>query len=254
LLLSVALIYYYHEFGALLSVIIAPSILFFITLFFVNSKLSFLNISLNYFDFTIIKNLSEYSLMALVSALLGPLVSLLIRNNIIQQLGYDNAGYWEAMLRISSYYFLFLSTILTVYFLPKLAKSVHVEETKNIFCSYFKGILPIFVFGLIVLFFARDFLIPLLFTKSFQPVSSLFFWQLIGDVLKAASLILGYQFFAKKLTKAFIITELFSLTVLWVSSTYFISVFGIKGIVIAHTITYFVYFLTLLFYFRKSIF
>jgi PST family polysaccharide transporter len=254
LLLSVALIYYYHEFGALLSVIIAPSILFFITLFFVNSKLSFFNISLNHFDFTIIKNLSEYSLMALVSGVLGPLVYILIRKNIIHQLGYINAGYWEAMLRISSYYFLFLSTILTIYFLPKLAKSVHVEETKNIFWSYFKGILPIFLFGLIVLFFLRDFLIPLLFTKSFQPVTSLFFWQLIGDVLKAASLILGYQFFAKKLTKAFIMTELFSLSVLWVSSTYFISVFGIKGIVIAHTITYFIYFLTLLFYFRKSVF
>ena len=44
LLLSVSLIYYYHEYGALLSVIIAPAILFFITLFFVNSKLSFFNI------------------------------------------------------------------------------------------------------------------------------------------------------------------------------------------------------------------
>jgi PST family polysaccharide transporter len=82
----------------------------------------------------------------------------------------------------------------------------------------------------------------------------LFFWQLIGDAFKAMSLILGYQFFAKKMTKAFIMTELFSLTVLWVSSTYFISVFGIEGVVIAHTITYFVYFLTLLFYFRKSVF
>ncbi|MGL2964783.1 O-antigen translocase [Flavobacterium sp. RSB2_4_14] len=254
LLLSVSLIYYYHEFGALLSVIIAPAILFFITLFFVNSKLYFLNISLNYFDFTIIKNLSEYSLMAVVSAVLGPLVYLLIRNNIILKLGYDNAGYWEAMLRISSYYFLFLSTILTVYFLPKLAKAVEVEETKKIFWSYFKGIFPIFLFGLIVLFSIRDFLIPILFAKSFQPVSLLFFWQLIGDAFKAMSLILGYQFFAKKMTKAFIMTELFSLTVLWVSSTYFISVFGIEGVVIAHTITYFVYFLTLLFYFRKSVF
>jgi O-antigen/teichoic acid export membrane protein len=254
LLLSVSLIYYFQVFGALLSVILAPSILFFITLFFINTKIKFIKISTKSFDFNSIKNLSEYSLMALVSSVLGPLVYLLIRNNIIQKLGYDNAGYWEAMLRISSYYFLFLSTILTVYFLPKLAKSANNLETKKIFWSYFKGIFPIFLFGLIVLFSIRDFLIPILFAKSFQPVSSLFFWQLIGDAFKAMSLILGYQFFAKKMTKAFIMTELFSLTVLWVSSTYFISVFGIEGVVIAHTITYFVYFLTLLFYFRKSIF
>lgn len=254
LLLSVSLIYYYHEFGALLSVVIAPAILFFITLFVVNSKLSFLKLSSIHFDIAIIKNLSEYSLMALVSAVLGPLVYLLIRNNIIQQLGYDNAGYWEAMLRISSYYFLFLSTMLTVYFLPKLVKAPDVSETKKIIWSYFKGILPIFLFGLVVLFFLRDFLIPILFSKSFQPVSSLFFWQLIGDTFKAMSLILGYQFFAKKLTKAFIITELFSLSILYSSSVFLTSSFGIEGVVMAHALTYSLYFIVLSIYFRKNIF
>lgn len=254
LLLSVSLIYYFQEFGALLTVILAPSILFFITLFFINTKIQFLKISNKNFDFNIIKNLLDFSLMALVSAVLGPLVYLLIRNNIILKLGYNNAGYWEAMLRISSYYLLFLSTILTVYFLPKLAKAIDVDDTKKIFWSYFKGILPVFILGLIVLYFLRDFLIPIIFTKSFQPVSSLFFWQLAGDTFKAMSLILGYQFFAKKLTKAFIITEFISLSVLWFSSNYLISVNGIIGVVMAHAFTYFVYLIVLLVYFRKSVF
>jgi PST family polysaccharide transporter len=192
--------------------------------------------------------------MTLVAAVLGPMVYLLIRNSIIQNLGYDKAGYWEAMLRISSYYLLFLSTILTVYFLPKLTKSGDNQETKKIIWSYFKGIFPLFLLGLIVLYFLKDWIIPIILTKSFQPVSGLFFWQLTGDAFKALSLILGYQFFAKKMTKAFLITELFSLTVLWVSSTYFISVFGVEGVVIAHATTYIVYFMTLLFYFRKTVF
>jgi PST family polysaccharide transporter len=254
LILSVALIYYWQEFGALLSVIIVPAFLFFITLFFINSKIAFLEVSLKHFDFYIIKNLAEYSLMTLVAAVLGPMVYLLIRNSIIQNLGYDKAGYWEAMLRISSYYLLFLSTILTVYFLPKLTKSGDNQETKKIIWSYFKGIFPLFLLGLIVLYFLKDWIIPIILTKSFQPVSGLFFWQLTGDAFKALSLILGYQFFAKKMTKAFLITELFSLTVLWVSSTYFISVFGVEGVVIAHATTYIVYFMTLLFYFRKTVF
>ncbi|WP_262887777.1 O-antigen translocase [Flavobacterium rivulicola] len=254
LLLSVALICYWQEFGALLSVIMAPAILFFITLFFVNSKIALLKVSLKEFDFAIIKNLAEYSLMTLVAAVLGPIVYLLIRNNIIQNLGYDKAGYWEAMSRISSYYLLFLSTILTVYFLPKLSKSADNQETQKVIWSYYKGIFPVFLLGLIVLYFLKDWIIPILLTKSFHPVSALFFWQLLGDAFKAMSLILGYQFFAKKMTKAFLVTELFSLTVLWVSSTYFISVYGVEGAVIAHAVTYFVYFLTLLFYFRKTVF
>ncbi len=255
LILSFVLIYKYQTFGALLAVILAPSMLFFITIYYFNSKTSLLKLfSRNYFDFSILKNLSEYSMMALVSAVIGPIIFILIRNNIIAKLGYEKAGYWEAMTRISSYYLLFLTTILAVYFLPKLAKTENNQETKSIFWSYFKHILPLFTLGLIVLFFIKDNLIAILFTKEFLPVSTLFFWQLLGDFFKAISLILGYQFFAKKLTNAFIATELFSLSILYFSSVYLISIYDIQGIVMAHALTYFVYVLILCLYFRKSLF
>ncbi|HBK83542.1 MAG TPA: hypothetical protein DDZ41_08080 [Flavobacterium sp.] len=90
-----------------------------------------------------------------------------------------------------------------------------------------------------------------MFTKEFLPISKLLVWQLIGDFFKAMSLILGYQFFAKKLSKAFIITELISLTILWFSSSYFLNFFGIEGIVMAHAFTFFTYFFILIFCFRK---
>jgi len=255
LILSFVLIYKYQTFGALLAVILAPSMLFFITLFYFNSKTSFLKLfSRNHFDVSILKNLSEYSLMALVSAVVGPIIFILIRNNIIAKLGYEKAGYWEAMTRISSYYLLFLTTILTVYFLPKLSKSENYQQTKTIFWSYFKHIIPFFILVLIMLFFVKDNLISILFTKEFLPVTTLFFWQLLGDIFKSISLILGYQFFAKKLTIAFIVTELFSLSILYFSSIYLISIYGIQGIVMAHALTYFVYVLVLGIYFRKSLF
>lgn len=255
LILSLLLIYHYQTLGALLSVILAPAFLFFIVVFHVNAVVSFSkNFALKSFDFSIIKNLSQYSLMALVSSVFGPLVFLSIRNNVIDNLGIEKAGYWEAMSRISSYYLLFLSTILTVYFLPKLSKATTNKETKSIFWSYFKGIFPFFAIGLFILFCLKDYIIPIIFTREFAPVSALFFWQIVGDLLKALSLILGYQFFAKKLTKAFIVFELFSLFVLWMSSNYFIAHFDIQGIVMAHALTYSIYLISLLIYFRKSVF
>jgi O-antigen/teichoic acid export membrane protein len=254
LLLSVVLIVKYSTFGALLSIILTPTILFFITLFYANKITPFLNISFRFFDFNVLKNLSEYSLMALFSSVIGSYVYLSIRNSVIDNLSQEKAGYWEAMTRISTYYLLFITTILSVYFLPKLSKSQTNEQTKAVFWSYYKGIIPVFILGLTILFFLKDFLVPILFSKEFQPTTSLFFWQLVGDVLKAVSLILGYQFFAKKLTKAFIITEAFSLAVLYCSSVYLISIFDIEGIVMAHAFTYFVYVIVLGIYFRKSIF
>jgi PST family polysaccharide transporter len=254
LFLSVALVYYYKEFGALLAIVLAPVFVFFITLYYLYNQLDYFRISFRNYNPDFLRHLSEYSLMALVSAVVGPIVFLSLRNTIIHRLSYEAAGYWEALTRISSYYFLFLSTILTVYYLPKLSKSESNVATKALFWSYFKGIVPFFLIGLLVLYVLRGYLIPVLFTDAFLPVSELFFWQFIGDAFKAMALILGYQFFAKKLTKAFVVTEIFSFAVLWLSGQYLVSVFGIEGIAMANAVTYGLYLITLSVYFRKQLF
>jgi O-antigen/teichoic acid export membrane protein len=241
--------------GALLSIIITPSLLFFVTLYYILKDISIINsIHLDLFDFEIIKNLSHYFLMAMVSGILGPIIFLAIRNQVIQNIGLNEAGFWEAMTRISTYYLLFINTLLTVYYFPKLVTANNENETKLVFWSFYKNVLPLFIVGLIGIYLFRNLIIKILFTEDFEPVSNLFFWQLIGDFFKAASWILGLQFFAKKMTKAFIITEVLSLAILYISSFYFISFFKIEGVVIAHTFTYFMYLLVLGIYFRKSLF
>ena len=255
LLVSLVLILNYRTLGALLAIVITPALLFFMTFYFVNKEIPFFStIRLRSFDSKIIKNLSSYSLMALVSSVLGPLVLLSIRNNIIATVGINEAGYWETITRISAYYMMFVTTILPVYFFPKLSNAKSYLETKTIFWSYYKSILPLFVVGVIVIYFLRFFIIEMVFTREFLPVASLFFWQIIGDVLKVAFLILGFQFFAKKLTLAFIITELLSLLLLYLASKYLVLIFGIQGIVMAQAFDNFIYLLVLAVYFRKSLF
>ncbi len=122
--------------------------------------------------------------------------------------------------RISGYYMLFVTTILSVYFLPKLTLAKNNLDTKHIFWSFYKTILPVFVLLLIGIYFLRFYIVSLLFTESFLPVTNLFFWQLIADFLKVAALVLGYQFFAKKLTLAFMLSEFFSLSVLYFCSLF----------------------------------
>lgn len=253
LLVSVTLILQYKTLGALLSVVISPALLFFVTYYFIAKEFHFSKL-FQFYDFQVIKNLSSYALMALVSSVFGPLVYLAIRKNAILVVGIDQAGFWETMTRISAYYMLFVSTILTVYFLPKLAMAKDNLETKKVFWSFYKNILPLFIIGLILIYFSRTFIIKFLFTKEFLPVTSLFFWQLLGDVLKVASLILGYQFYAKKMTVAFILSELTSLVVLYFSSIFLIKIFGIQGIVMAQALDNCVYLLVLVLYFRKSLF
>lgn len=255
LLVSVLFIYQYQTIGALLAIICTPALLFLVSFYHINTAFPMLHfIRFHFFDFSIIKNLSHYFLMALVSGIAGSLVFLSIRKNLIAGIGIQEAGYWEAITRISSYYLLFISSILTLYFLPKLAVANTNQDTKKVFWSYYKTIFPFVVIGLLIVYCYRFLIVKILFTSAFLPVTTLFFWQLVGDLLKMASWILGYQFFAKKLTTAFIITELFSLSITYFSSIFLIKTIGIQGVVMAHALTYFVYLLVLSIYFRKSLF
>ena len=255
LFVSLFLIYFLKTEGALLAIIITPSLLFFVNLFYIQSEIAiFEYVKLDFFDASILKKFSSYSIMVFVSSIIGPVVLLVIRNNFIEKAGLNSAGFWEAISRISSYYMLFITTILSLYFLPKLSESKTIQSTNQIFRIYFKTILPPFGFGLLLVYLLRFYVISILFTKEFLPTEKLFFWQLLGDFFRAASYILAFQFYAKKKTTAFVISELLSLTVLYFSSIYFVNSFGFEGIVMAHCATYIIYFTGLLFYFRATVF
>ncbi|NDP28681.1 MAG: O-antigen translocase [Flavobacterium sp.] len=255
LIVSILFVSQLKTLGALLSIILTPSLLFLVSFYFIAKELSIVtSVRWRFFDFKIIKNLSHYFLMALVSGIIGSIVYIAIRKNIIANVGLQEAGYWESITRISSYYLLFVSTILTIYFFPKLVSSKNNQETKKVFWSYYKNILPLIIVALIVIFFARFFIIKLLFTSAFLSVTSLFFWQLIGDFFKTAALILGFQFLAKKMTSAFIVSEIASLAVFYFLSIFLVPLFGIQGVVMAQAFDNIIYFLILLIYFRKILF
>jgi PST family polysaccharide transporter len=252
LLFSLFLIYYYSTFGALVSLVLAPVFVFFVCLFFLKNIISISDVfSFQNFDFSVVKNVSEYVLMALVSGGIGSFVLLEIRTDIISITGLQNAGIYEGLQRISSYYLLFVSSIMTIYFYPKLAETN--SNNKDIVLYYLKTIIPLFTIGLVIIYFLRKLIIQVLFSSEFETMESLFLWQLLGDLLKAISLIFGTILIAKKQTKVFIITEIISLFILYFSSNWMLHTVGISGIVMAHTFTYFIYLLVLVIYFRKEL-
>jgi O-antigen/teichoic acid export membrane protein len=252
LFISTLLIWKLQVPGALLGLIISPALLFLLSFYMLQKHFAgFLFLNRKNFDFKIIRRLFAYSLMSMVTAILGSVIFILIRKMIIGREGLDAAGFWDAMNRISFFYLMFIATLLTVYFLPKLSIAKNNEETRSVFKSYYMGIVPLFVAACIVIYFLRHFIVRFLFTAEFEPMEQLFLWQLLGDVFKVASLILGYQFIAKKMTTAFIVTEIISFCILYLSSVYFIKLYGAEGAVMAHAFTYILYFTMLTIYFRK---
>lgn len=252
---TLVLVMTHHITGALLSLVLPPAIMFAVAYYHLGQYMDVRRcLRPHFFSFSALDGLSAYALMTLVSAVAGSWVYLMIRQQLIHSSGVAQAGFWEAMSRISGYYMLFLSTVLSVYFYPKLSGATSVVATQNILKSYYRGILPVFFAGLLAVYFLRDVLVAWCFSADFSSVSELFFWQLLGDFFKASSLILGYQFLAKQLTRAYILTEIFSLILLAVLSYYWIPLYGAKGVVMAYAADYVLYFLLLAGYFRKLLY
>ncbi len=61
--------------------------------------------------------------MTITSLVLFPLISVLIRNEILDFIGSKEAGYWEAMRRISDNYLVFASSLVMYTVIPKLAEN-----------------------------------------------------------------------------------------------------------------------------------
>lgn len=251
---SLFLVLNFNVKGALFAMVLAPTTNFFIASFFVFKEIKlFQFIRLKFFDKRILKNLSSYSAMALFSAITGPMIYIFLRNHLIDTAGINTAGFWESMSRISSYYMLFVSSLMSMYFLPQLAVS-NEEETKLIFRNYFKTIVPVFLLGIVLIYFCRNLIISLLFTEEFQPVSSLFFWQLLGDFFKVCSWILALHFLAKRQTFAYFVTEILSYSMLIIFGYFAINYFEAIGAVLAHAVTYVFYLIILSINFRKYLF
>jgi PST family polysaccharide transporter len=198
------------------------------------------------------RKLVPYAIMALVTTIALPVVFILIRNYISETIGLKEAGYWEAMNRISTYYLMFINSLLVLYILPKFSKIQDIDEfVKEVFQVY-KTIVPVMLVGMVIIFILKTSIIKLVFTDEFLPTQELFIWQLLGDFLKVLCIVLSYQFLAKKMFWHFIIIEVFFVILMYLLSILSIDAFGYKGVTIAHSISYGVQFCILLMVFSNS--
>ena len=241
--------------GALMAVVITPALNLLITIVGIAFRKSLVG-SINITDISlgVLKKLSPDMIMALVSAVAVPIVMIIIRNYLISEVGIKSAGYWTAMTRVSDYYLMFINSLMTLYILPRFKEiSTKTEFRKEVF-SFYKSILPILLLILLIIYFSRSLLITVLFTEDFRPVEDLFGYQILGDIFRVLSMVIAYQFLAKKMFAHFIVLEVFLFVTMYFSSVYLVDAFGLEGAVMGHCLSYIMYFGIILLIFGSSLF
>lgn len=255
LIFTTSLVYFWKIDGALIAVVTYQSIVVIITLILLKKthwfKFSYL---FNKFDKFVLKNLSSYTLMAIISTSLVPLNQLLIRSYLTNHLGINSAGIWEGINRLSQIYLTVFSSSLMIFYLPRLSELNDNKLIRKEIFNTFRFLIPILLFLTIIIFLTKSYIIQVLFSKSFYEMKDLFLFQLIGDLFKIMSWILSINMLAKAMSKTFILVEIIFSASIVGFSILFVQYFGIVGTTVAYMLNYILYFILLLFIFRKLLF
>lgn len=255
LLVTILLIWQDNIDGALVAVVITPALNLLISVVGILYRRSLIPlIKISEFSFSILNKLSPYMIMALVSSIAIPVVLIIIRNYIIAEIGLKEAGYWQAMNRVSDYYLMFINSLMALYILPRFSEINTKKEFRKEVFSFYKTIMPLFGVLLLLIYFSRSLLVTILFTPDFEPVEDLFGYQILGDFMRVLSMVIAYQFLAKKMFAHFIVIQVFLFVIIYFSSIYFIDIFGLIGAVMAHCLSYFMHFGIILLIFGSSLF
>lgn len=253
LLFTILLVKFWSVPGALISAVTYQSVVFFISYFLIRKKDWHRNLRPLQLNRIFAKQYLNYSLMALTTAMLFPISRYWVRSYLINDLGITSAGIWEGMNRFSSMYLSVITSVLSIYYLPKIAS---LKEKRLIKKEVFSGVittLPIMLVVSILIYFFRNQIIAILFSKEFSSMQELFLNQLAGDFLKIASWLFAIIMLSKSMTKVYIVSEIL-FTALYIGLVYYLTpIMGLQGVVMANTINYIVYFVFAIILFRNFV-
>lgn len=243
LLLLVPLSYFFDTKGLLAGLAIVPAAPVIVSLIYVYKKYPHVFLWLKpTFNNNHFFKLSRFSLMLITTVICMPLVQMLLRNDLVEVSNWDVAGYWQAAIRLSDAYLLFINMVLANYYMPRLSEIGKGREQIITVWRSMLIMLPIVIVLTSSIWLLRDFLVPLLFSNKFIPAYEFIYYQLIGDIFKMTTYVIGYLVIANAMTKLSIAGDLCQAVLFYFIAQYFISKNGAIGVAEGYAITYAFYF------------
>lgn len=198
------------------------------------------------FNFQCIKKLITYSMIPLSAALIGPIASIVLTKYIVTQLSWTNAGYWQALDRLSHAYLIVMSMVFGFYFIPrysslKTKRELKKELLKNHYCIF-----PLIATGILLVFIFKKKIVHIMYSDAFLIILPLFKYQLLGDFSRLCTWILKNILVAKAMVKTTIGFELVFTASYILLTIFFVHTHGLIGCAMAYAINYFLFWLAMI--------
>lgn len=190
--------------------------------------------------------LSKFSLMQMISLATMPLAEMYIRNLIAHDAGWHEAGLWQSLMRLSSVYVGFFTTFLAAYYMPTLSGIFDKGQVFKYVSKYLIAIGCIFALIATAVYVFRSYVFMLIFSKEFVMPADYVRFQLLGDLFKIMSYIIGFLIVAKAKARLYILGELIQTSLYLGVATWLINVRGISAVFSAYAVSNFIYFIVCL--------
>ncbi len=154
------------------------------------------------------RSLLGYLLMSLAASVSMPVVLMVVRSALGKQVSWDVAGQWSALWRLSEAYLLVFVTLMSIYYLPRLAAAREKQDVYREIRLALIRFVPLVTLTSFLVYFFRHKIIGIALSSDFGLVAELMPLQLFGDVIKIVAWIFGNYMWAKGHTTAFIVSEL----------------------------------------------
>lgn len=190
--------------------------------------------------------LLRYSLVGLVSSLCLPIAQIIARNFITNHSGTFESGIWQGLTRFSEVYLVLVSSVLSVYVLPKISPAKSRKQIKECILPLIMLLIPLICIGVVFIYYLKEYVVVILFSREFLPMQELFIYQLPGDIFKIFAWVLTFSLLGLGKTKTLIFLEL-AYFCSYLALIYFtVPIYGLKGAVVAYSVSYLLYlFLTI---------
>ena len=188
---------------------------------------------------------ASYAVMGLVPIIVAPLVLMFIRSIVGAELGWNAAGIWQGVYKISDFFASIFSAVLGVLILPRISREMTKHDFRKEFYPIFARMMGFTLVFCIVLYFGRSLVVSILLSDMYAPAASYMPIQLLGDFFRSGAWCFGMVLIARRETKLFLIIEV-GANLLFAGATFVgIRLFEMNGPMMAYALENFVTFVAL---------
>ena len=187
----------------------------------------------------------SYAVMGLVPMIVAPLVLMFVRSFIGSELGWNAAGIWQGVYKISDFFASIFSAILGVLILPRISREMTRESFRREFYPIFLRMMGFTLVFCIALYFGRSLVVSILLSGTYAPAANYMPIQLVGDLFRSGAWCFGMVLIARRETKAFLIIEV-GANLLFAGATIAgVRLYEMQGPMLAYAVENFVTFVAL---------